>query len=194
MPNWCENKLIIRGKKEDLVNFLKKHYVVANQSHYEDYLDFNTIIPEPSTKEECDSEYVLPTPKVHVIGVADDERSWFDWYSWHCNKWGTKWNSTNAFACEPEDILSENLTEITIWFDTAWSPCRPIIYRLIIMYPELLFEYKYFEPGMLFGGFISYDDEHIYYEHYIEDFEELKQFSIDECFMCAEYYDEMEVD
>lgn len=191
MPNWCENKLTIRGKKEDLVNFLKKHYVVANQSYQEDWLDFNTIIPEPTTPEECEPAYVIPAGEDRHLD-HEEGREWFDWYNWHCDKWGTKWNSTNAFACDPVDILTEDLNEITIWFDTAWSPCRPIIYKLIQMYPELLFEYAYFESGMWFGGRIAYDDDKDYYEQSFDNNDELKQFSIDEGFMCQEYYDEME--
>lgn len=190
MPNWCENKLTIRGNKEDLLNFLKKHYVVANQSCCSDYLDFNTIIPEPKTPEECESPYVILEGEDRHL-AHESGREWFDWYHWHCAKWGTKWNSTNAFACDPVDILAEDLNEITIWFDTAWSPCIPIIYKLILMYPELLFEYAYFEPGMWFGGRITYSDDGVYYEEYYDN-EELKQFSIDEGFMCQEYYDEME--
>lgn len=190
MPNWCENKLTIRGTKEDLVNFLKKHYVVANQSCREDYLDFNTIIPEPTTPEECESAYVIPAGEDRHL-AHEEGREWFDWYSWHCNKWGTKWNSANAFACDPEDILTEDLNEITIWFDTAWSPCIPIINSLIDMYPNLKFDYCFFEPGMMFGGRITYSSEGVYYiEEY--DGDALKQFSIEECFMCQEYYDEMD--
>jgi hypothetical protein len=190
MPNWCENKLTIRGNKEDLFNFLKKHYVVAKEFCCDDYLDFNTIIPEPKTPEECESPYVIPKGEDRHL-VHEPGYEWFDWYNWHCDKWGTKWNSTGASTCEPEAILSENLTEIVIWFDTAWSPCRPIINKLIEMYPNLKFDYCFFEPGCWFGGRITYSDDDVYYE---EDYDndELKQFSIDEHFMSQEYYDEME--
>ena len=27
MPNWCENKLVVKGKSEELVKFIEKHVV-----------------------------------------------------------------------------------------------------------------------------------------------------------------------
>ena len=184
MPNWCENKLTIRGNKEDLVNFLKKHYVVSNMSHGCDYLDFNTIIPEPKTIDDCESAYIISQGEDRHL-AHEEGREWFDWYNWHCDKWGTKWNSTNACANDCGD-------SIVIWFDTAWSPCRRIIYKLMLMYPHLRFSYAYFEPGMWFGGLIDTDEEGIPFEHYIDDEEELKKFSVDELFMCQEFYDSMD--
>ena len=36
MPNWCENKLIVKGKSEEIVRFLERHVV-------DDILDCNTF-------------------------------------------------------------------------------------------------------------------------------------------------------
>lgn len=50
-----------------------------------------------------------------------------DWYSWSCEKWGTKWNSYESYK------LSEN--EIT--FKTAWSPPIPVIIELSKQFPNV---------------------------------------------------------
>lgn len=188
MPNWCENKLTVRGTKEALNKFLTECFSV--DSYGDKYLDFNKIIPEPLVPQDCESLYIIPQGE-NINLAFDDERTWFNWYSWHCNKWGTKWNSAHCFICEPEDILRESLTEISIWFDTAWSPCRPIINKLIDIYTNLNFDYCFFEPGNWFGGRTTYSDQGVYYE---EDYDgdTLKQFSIDEDFISQEYYDELE--
>lgn len=183
MPNWCENKLTIRGTKEALNKFLTECFSVDSCGDM--YLDFNKIIPEPLVPQDCDSNYVIkPNEDRHLM--FDDDRTWFDWYSWHCDYWGTKWNSSSTYINEDGD-------DLVVWFNTAWSPCIPIIIELINKYPELYFECAYFEPGCWFAGIISKDDEGNYYDEEIPS-SEIKKFSIDQLFMTQEYYDELEED
>lgn len=53
-----------------------------------------------------------------LVGRAFFETGHFDWYSWSCENWGTKWNS-----CNPEiDIQGKR-----IYWETAWSPSDKVV-------------------------------------------------------------------
>ena len=62
------------------------------------------------------------------------------WYSWCCDKWGTKWNSYNMGViseCDPFEIT----------FETAWSAPTPIYEALQEMFPELTIEAFWSDEG-----------------------------------------------
>lgn len=54
------------------------------------------------------------------------------WYDWHCENWGTKWNSTNVY------YINENEVE----FDTAWSMPYRLLEKLSEIY-ETRIEVRY---------------------------------------------------
>ena len=60
------------------------------------------------------------------------------WYDWSCNNWGTKWN---AYSTSTGDMDDE--TTYTIYFQTAWSHPYPVLEKLVSMFPELEFDYKF---------------------------------------------------
>lgn len=95
------------------------------------FIDFNKIIPEPTTKEECPKEFLV-TEDSHI--VEREEKPWFDWYKWHLEYWGTKWN---AYDCDT--IIGK--TCITFVFSTAWTFAEPIINRLKWLEHDLDIEY-----------------------------------------------------
>jgi hypothetical protein len=188
MPNWCENKLDIRGSEEALRKFLEKHikrYTLSDGSQGDLELDFDTIVVSPKFKLDCPEEY-LNDGNQHIS--TDDDRPWFNWYKWQCDRWGTKWNASNTYV---GDSNIDN-GEVNLYFDTAWGPSIPVIHELTEMYPNLRFRYAYFEGGCWFGGTIEYDDACGSYIETDIDNDDLKQFSIDECFVDECYYDEME--
>lgn len=179
MPNWCENKLIVKGSKEALINFVKKHIPFKEDDCQQCYLDLKSIIPEPKTPEECDPVFVIkPDEDAHLI--QPEGREWFDWYIWHCRYWGTKWNTSDGYF---EDMVDNGF--ITLWFYTAWSPCINPIRKLIEMYPDLEFEYYYFEPGMCFCGSIDKYDE-----FYSDAEQEVREFSVRHHFLPEDYWEE----
>lgn len=125
MPNWTFNKVHV----DDLSVIKEK---VFND---EGELDFNLIIPEPTKKEDCDPKYYV-NENSHVM--LDNERPWFNWYDWHCDNWGTKWN------CDFGTIDGNSMT-----FYTAWSDANPIIVKLSEMFPkqEIKYEFAYEDDG-----------------------------------------------
>ena len=126
MPNWVYINL-------NMKDLCKKDELFSTRNDGIKYLDFRKIIPEPKTKEECLEKYgekyldyvdEKGNSVHHLMHENGDE--WFNWYDWHCDFWGTKWN---AIDCKIVD-------DDTITFDTAWSVPEPILLRLSEMFPE----------------------------------------------------------
>ena len=53
-----------------------------------------------------------------------------DWYNFRCDKWGTKWNSSEA----------EWIADDCVEFETAWGFCHPIVKKLSEMFPDVAIE------------------------------------------------------
>lgn len=173
MPNWVRNIVNVYGKKEDVADFIEKHIK-------DNIFDFNTVIPEPKTREECDSDFILPkeeeqeiieqNKKLRKDGLdkmfdLDDETAWFDWYNWRVHNWGTKWNSKCAQFIDADAIreFSGNHVEILIAFDTAWTEPTPIFAKLDEMYKDsdlsIHYEYYSFENWDIGCYTNDYEDE-----------------------------------
>jgi len=56
-----------------------------------------------------------------------------DWYSWSCENWGTKWNSSDS-------NIDDNQT---LWFDTAWSTPYPVLLELSSKFPDIEFTIEF---------------------------------------------------
>ena len=102
-----------------------------------DGIDFNKIIPEPTSKEECSTKYgnnYIDEGNKHLQHT--DDKPWFDWYSWHNEFWGTKWNACSPFTKDNDEIS----------FETAWCEPEPILEALSKMKPdekmEVIAEYE----------------------------------------------------
>lgn len=106
MPNWCWNYLTISKRDAD-------KYVFNNKQE----VDFNILIPEPETKEQCEEKYIVKDPIASAIEIKD-EKPWFNWYDWRCDKWGVKWNARRT---EIHDYIEETGIYI-IHFETPWGP------------------------------------------------------------------------
>lgn len=69
-----------------------------------------------------------------------------NWYDWNNANWGTKWG-----ACE---ISVNNLTnkELSISFESAWSPAGGLIENISGQYPKLIFSISFTEESNAFAG------------------------------------------
>lgn len=134
MPNYCQNTLKIIAK-DDVV----KTIIDMMRGTGEDegnLFDFNKVIPMPEN--------------IYRGAIGKEEEALYgknNWYDWSIENWGTKWNSVDA-----------ELRENCFVFDTAWSPCSPVISKLAEMFPEARFEYWYEELGMGFCGREIYEN------------------------------------
>lgn len=170
MPNYCSNHLIIYGDKNHLAKFILDHNInTLDQDNEYDFLkDIKDYIPLYQRREERMKElypektYTLrdeelstsieTTPDFSVLLPTPKEE---EWYEWQIEKWGTKWNSSDAsvyFEWEPIDFGKT----MNINFSTAWSPPREWLQTAAKYYPDLQFEMEYYEPGCDFWGKIQY--------------------------------------
>ena len=119
MPNIVYNNCVVAGKPENVKTFIKK-YCCGNLKNHTLNLDFNKIIPEPMSKKGLDPKYLIDENS--YCEVLED-RPWFDWYEWHVDNWGTKWN---AYDPQPECEKNTDKVVYTLNFNTAWSAPIPI--------------------------------------------------------------------
>ena len=120
MPNYCENYLSIEGNNDT------KKLIMEFVKSEENAFDFDKIVPMP--------DYIYRG----VVG--ERERKIYgenNWYDWSVKNWGTKWNSADVEIWDDE-----------IQFQTAWSPCDPVIAALAEKFPTMRFTYTFYEPGM----------------------------------------------
>ena len=124
MPNWCKGRLRISGKPELIKRFVA--YACSKSEGNDNILDADRFIPRPRIEGEV-----------------------FSSNQWCAKHWGTKWG-----MCEAE-LVAENyeLGVVEYAFETAWSPCGPVVEAMSKRFPELLFVYSYVEP---WGGFEGY--------------------------------------
>ncbi len=93
MPNWCENKLVLKHKDRAMLE-----RVVSSVKENGPGL-FSEFLPMPKELEG-------------TTAPGDDP----NWYDWCCDNWGVKWDVTDVDISEIEDDT------VTLWFQTAWSP------------------------------------------------------------------------
>lgn len=176
MPNWCENIIEIKGSK-DLINKFDKQFktnsVVYNGgTTYAHSENLQEIIKE---LEDKDREYnIIKTDdsrfKIPFISDTVEKNDYSfnnfipmskedflsDWYNWSLQNWGTKWDVSEVYVNNIDD--KEKNSEISYIFNTAWSPCIPVVEVMSEQYRDLVIKYLYNEPGMQFAGVCEFKD------------------------------------
>jgi len=162
MPNWCSNKLEIQGNKKDVAKVL--NFVGNKKDNNQKVLDFQKIIPMPEELANTTS----PTQKDEKAKAKKLSKKYgaSNWYDWHILRWGTKWNCDGARI---EDGVDDK--NITIGFETAWSPPLPIVLSLAKKFPKINFRLDYIEPGMCYAGSLNVQGKDIHDEQYDSDSE-----------------------
>jgi hypothetical protein len=165
MPNWCQNKLVIRGRPNNLKRFRGENKNYAKNEKSPAIVADN--LPEEGINAELSFERHLPTPKEFkdkpspppgkpdgmsdLMQVLSGEKEPYDWYTWRLANWGTKWDLGDGTQVE------ENYEDgwIAYSFDSAWSP--PIMWLMSVSekYPLLFFRLEYEEGGNSFEGFVE---------------------------------------
>ena len=159
MPNWC-NCSVTFDCSDELFDEICSYVKSENN-----IFDFGKVIPMPEDIYHGD------------LGQAEREKyGKNNWYDWSIENWGTKWNSEGA-----------SLYENTFTFDTAWSPCSPVIITLAKRFSDAHIRFQYSEPGWGFcgveeyrGGYKIYQLEGDYYEIWPEGNEDGTRTNIDE--------------
>lgn len=143
----CEHELRITGKSIDIKRILD--YIVDGE------FDFDKIIPEPRTREEClnccewGNRYIIDTKS----NLRED---WFDSDCWRCWFWYSEWKGIVTKL----QRISEN--EVLICYNTYIHldvfTIQPIIVKLQELYPNIDIKYslKYYPKDDEYIHFINY--------------------------------------
>lgn len=158
MPNYCSNKLVIKGPKAALAKFAETLGINGEFSLAKTY-----PIPEALTNISCGGcningkvVSVWRTVDGKPVEISSRELSSLkrkygavNWYDWCIKHWGTKWD------VDSDTTLTVGEKEIYGWFDTAWSPPTKWAEHVSKMFPTLTFSLYFSEGGMGFYGSVS---------------------------------------
>jgi len=138
MPNWCMNNMTV------------SHDDPAKVQEFADAYNSGST---------CD--HYLPCPKDKDGKIIMDESSPDYWYKWCINNWGVKWDFGKEEYSDSAVVVDN---EVSVSFDTAWSPPIQFYEKLV----ELDYNVRgsYFEPGMAYCGIWDNGiDNYIEYSH-----------------------------
>lgn len=129
IPNHVRTIVKINKLKKDdidiVLNLVATCSLSPEKPEGEYFIDFNKIIPEPTTIEECPEDCRVKSAKEAHIS-EDEARPWFNWYKWHCTYWGTKWGAYDCYT-----IIGKSFIQFV--FSTAWSLAYPVMQKLALM-------------------------------------------------------------
>ena len=158
MPNHCHNRVTFYSANTDAVAKLKQIF--------EDENCFSQIIPEPDWANtplmssdvkgligdrgkvgelpmQPTSENGHHAPFFQSTGRADDR-----WYDWRIQNWDTKWD------CYDVVVTDDDIEQVEIEFNTAWSPPEAICNKIREDYPDVSVSWFYDEPGCEIAGYL----------------------------------------
>ena len=138
MPNWFYFSLNVSGKKEDVQAFVENVKGKEGTNYEGREFDFNHFIPQPEgLYDEKSEDNVFP-----------------NWYNWNIENWGTKWNASvdDAYLVSDKEGFPY---EYHYDMRTAWADPRPVILKMIEMYPDLDFDISGEEESNAYGIYVS---------------------------------------
>lgn len=148
MPNWCNNTVTFKHENpkmiEKVVKGFNKGQLLAEFYPCPKELTETLAGARPKGTPEGKALEIQHKLNVETYGFAD-------WYDWQTSNWGTKWD-VGRDQNDPRKIkVKKGATEVTLSFDSAWSPPIPFYEKL---HQEHQFEInaRYFEPGCGFIG------------------------------------------
>lgn len=149
----CEHELRIKGKSIDIKRILD--YIVDGE------FDFDKIIPEPRTKEECLNSCIQGFVYIKET-KSNNKEDWFESILWREWFWKSEWKGIVTKL----QRISEN--EVLICYNTylydvysRLSGQEPIITKLQELYPDVQIKYNYknFDEDMDVVTVINYTTE-----------------------------------
>ena len=133
-PECLPNSLCDREHKNALYYYLMTS---GNEDMVDKLLSYSQLfsmdIYKGKTEKEL-SDYKMLGEKIFNIALQCGS---IDWYHWRIRNWGTKWNAYETDIDCPCD------GSIELHFQTANNGAIPVIKKLVEMFPNLEFFYKY---------------------------------------------------
>lgn len=135
MPNWVENQLrISAGTKEELADIKAKLF------NAEGHFSYAVLVPE-----DRDDERWWVDPKTHSLADEDarEDGKVFNWYDFHCDKWGCKWD------VNPGEVdVFEDGCYLSISFNSPWSAPVHWYDVLVETFPDANIDLRAVDPAM----------------------------------------------
>lgn len=135
MPNWVENQLRISAStKKELAKIKAKLFNADGD------LSYAVLVPE-----NTDDERWWVDPKKHGLSDvnAREDGKVFNWFDYHCTKWGCKWDVNPG-----EVTVEESGTELSISFTSPWSAPVHWFDTLVETFPEADIDLRAIDPAM----------------------------------------------
>ena len=150
MPNWCDNRLTIRGKKKDILAFRKQIEDSAVKNPNKRACLFQTFMPTP--KEMLDT--ISPNTDKEKAKYLIEKYGSADWYDWQIQNWGIKWgcNDLDWEDDKPFKTTEEGVYQISVHYNTPWGPGEECLKAIFEAKENLSFFLFYEEEGMGFAG------------------------------------------
>jgi len=142
MPNWFYFSLNVSGKKEDVQAFVENVKGKEGTNYEGREFDFNHFIPQPEgLYDEKSEDNIFP-----------------NWYNWNIENWGTKWNASvdDAYLVSDKEGFPY---EYHYDMRTAWADPRPVIIKMLEMYPDLDFDISGEEESNAYGIYVSSSED-----------------------------------
>lgn len=102
------------------------------------------------------------------------------WYDWRCLNWGSKWD-----LCYCEASLWQITNDLTLIFETAWSPVCKVFEKLSKKYKCRVY-YERSEPWCWFSGRAEWEN---WEKNYYEEFEDPFFWEWITCSVCGQVFD-----
>jgi hypothetical protein len=160
MPNWCTNILSICGPNAEVDGFVTACKATDEDS---DWQILDSLYPVPDDLKNVTARFGINTdddPHHDVKANNIEQYGHADWYDWSIANWGTKWadchtQKVHEEECHPSQGFDEEdiLKKVMFRFDSAWSPPIEGFDAIAMLFPKLVFDLRYEEPGMCFQGF-----------------------------------------
>ena len=147
MPNWCENKLLIKADGKDALDDFNRMESLLNETleynsesgYVENLLDAIICMPDVLKDTTEDKPYKLPS----------GDTVW--WYQWSVDNWGTKWDVVDCVMKLGSKVVPTSNT-MEFEFLTAWAPPINWLEKVAAIFPNVWLKLEYDEPGMMFRG------------------------------------------
>lgn len=147
MPNWVNNDLRITSENPDRIKAIRaKLFTVYNGTDFvgcdgKEYLSYAVLIPEDIN----DPNYRVKPENANITAIDKrDDGTIFNWYDFHCDKWGCKWDVS------PEECVITEDTDrnICVSFTSPWDcPCA-WYHKLCEEFPDVSIELVAMDEAM----------------------------------------------
>jgi len=157
MPNHVTNEIRIIGPEARVAEFFEQ----AKQPDSE--FSFKGFVPPPDHPDYsaggCGHSHpgkmLMLTGQVKELPQDPHKNCW---YMWNPQNWGTKWDAYSVEIDGNHTILDRlarahvETIEGAVRFDTAWSPPFPVFNKLVELFPDCRFEFRWLDEDMTGSG------------------------------------------